>query len=340
MKLQIGLFAALFFVSCSHRDIVPAAPDEASYAPPPEATASEINVPIKVSLTELAKTINTNVPNELYKDLKGSDIGYGATVAMRIVRNGVIYLTTANGKVTTHIPIKIVDGNVAVGALGLKKNTPFDASMHIQMNTVVAADKNWNFASATSSDFEWSQEPSLRVAGLTIPIGRLCRSSVKAQLDAVAPMIDKQIKDLVSLRSTMEGLWRGMDEPRLMTSSPTNVWLHLRPMAFSVTQPQSLDKTTLLMNVGIKTMLNTNVGSKPDKQNLGGLPDLQILPFGSNNRFQMEIPAVIRYDDIKNMIQSNVVGQKYPVKEGVTLLIKGFDFIPRGDKTQGSLGYH
>ena len=79
--------------ACGTRDIIPAAPDETAYAPPPPATASSINIPMRIDLTELGKTLNAKVPNELYADLKGTDIGYGSKIALRIVRNGKIYMS-------------------------------------------------------------------------------------------------------------------------------------------------------------------------------------------------------------------------------------------------------
>jgi hypothetical protein len=330
-KFTILTFFLFFVISCGTRDIIPAAPDETSYAPPPPATASAINIPIKIDLTELGKTLNAKVPNELYADLKGTDIGYGSKIGLRIVRNGKIYMTTKDAKVTTNIPIKIIDGKLTTTALGLSHSEPFGATMFIQMNTVIAADKKWNFTSNTSSDFGWGQEPTLKVAGVSIPLGKVTYSTVKAQLAKIAPLIDQQIKDLVSLRPTMEGVWNGLNEPRLMTDSPAPVWMVIKPTDFAVSPPTSSAENLISFNIGIKTFVETSVGSKPMKQNLGVLPDLQIKPF-NDNHFAMSIPAVLRYDDMKTVIKQYVMGQKYAVKDGIQLEVKDLDFFGRGDK--------
>ncbi len=324
-------FCLFFIISCGSRDIIPAAPDETAYAPPPVPTASNINIPMKIDLTELSKTLNAKVPNELYSDLKGTDIGYGSKIGLRIVRNGKIYMSTKDAKIVTHIPIKIADGKLTTSVAGLSHSEPFGATMYIMMNTVVAADKKWNFSSSTSSDFIWGQEPTLKVASIDIPLGKVTYNTVKAQLAKVAPMIDLQIKDLVSLRSTIEGVWNGLNEPRLMTDSPAPVWMVIKPTDFAVSPPTSMSDNVVAFNIGIKTFVETSVGTKPMKQNLGALPDLQIKPF-ADNRFSMSIPAVLRYDDMKQVIKSYILGQKYAVKDNVQLEVKDLDFFGRGDK--------
>jgi hypothetical protein len=331
--MKKNLFFALIAMggmACNH-NIVPDAPDESAYPAPPPPTASNINIPVKINLAELAKTLNAKVPNELYSDLKGTDIGYGSSIALRIVRNGTIYLTTKDSRVTTNIPIKITDGKLTTTALGLKHSEPFGATMYVQMNTTVGADANWNFASVTSPDFVWGEEPTLRVAGINIPLGRVTTAPVKAQLAKIAPMIDQQIKDLVHLRSTMEGVWNGFKEPRLMTDSPAPVWLTIFPTDFAVSPPQSVDKSNLSFTIGIKTFVQTSVGTKPPAQELGALPNLQIKTF-NDDHFNLTVPAVVRYDDIKMFVQQRILGQKYPVKNNITIEIKDFDFFGRGDK--------
>ncbi len=331
IKFFLFLACLFFIISCGSRDIIPAAPDETAYAPPPAPTASAINIPIKIDLTELSKTLNAKVSNELYSDLKGTDIGYGSKIALRIVRNGKIYMSTKDSKIVTHIPIKITDGKLTTSVAGLSHSEPFGATMYIMMNTAVAADKKWNFSSSTSSDFVWGQEPTLKVAGIDVPLGKVTYGTVKGQLAKIAPVIDQQIKDLVSLRSTMEGIWNGLNEPRLMTESPAPVWMVIKPTDFAVSPPTSTADNLMAFNIGIKTFVETAVGTKPMKQNLGALPDLQIKPF-SDNKFTMSIPAVLRYDDLKKVIKSHVLGQKYAVKDNVQLEVKDLDFFGRGDK--------
>jgi Domain of unknown function (DUF4403) len=320
------MLSASFFSACSH-DIIPAAPDENAYPAPPQAAASNINIPISIDLFELGKTMNAKVPNELYSDLKGADIGYGSKIALRIVRNGNIHLTSKNNQITTRIPIKIVDGMLSTPLL--KK--AFDATMYIKMNTTIGVDKAWNFSSTTASDFDWGQEPTLDVAGISIPLGKVVNAQVKAQLAKVAPMIDAQMKEIVALRPTMESVWAGLNEPRLVTDSPAPVYMIIKPTDFSMSQFESKTEKNLSFNIGINTFVNTVVGAKPEKQNLGKLPDLQIKP-ATANTFKMTIPTIVRYEDVRRTIQQQVLGQKYPVKDNISIEITGFDFIGRGDK--------
>ena len=66
------------------------------------------------------------------------------------------------------------------------------------MYTSIRVDKSWNFYSTTSSDFEWGQEPTLSVAGVSVPLGKVVNGQVKAQLAKVAPMIDAQMAEIVA----------------------------------------------------------------------------------------------------------------------------------------------
>ena len=332
--IKISLFIACFSlvgVHCSNSDIIAASPDQAAYAPPPPAQACAINIPMNIDLTELSKTLNAKVPNELYADMKGTDIGYGSKIALRIVRNGRIYLTTKDSKIISNIPIKITDGKLTTTALGLTNTEPFGATMFIQMQTVVATDKKWNFTSVTSSDFGWGQEPTLKVAGVNVPLGKLTYATVKAQLAKITPIVDQQIKDIVSLRPTIQSVWSGLNEPRLLTDSPAPVWMSIKPTDFVVSPPMSTSESKIAFNIGIKTFVETSVGTKPEKQNLGELPDLQ-LKTATDDRFAMQIPAVLRYDDLKTVVKQYVMGQKYAVKDGVQLEVKDLDIVSRGEK--------
>jgi hypothetical protein len=207
----------------------------------------------------------------------------------------------------------------------------FDATMYIKMYTIIGVDKGWNFTSVTSSDFDWGQEPTLNVAGVSVPLGKVVTGQVKAQLKSVAPMIDAQMKEIVALRPTMEGVWAGLNEPRLVADSPVPVYMIIKPTDFSMSQFESKTDKNLSFNIGINTFVNTVVGTKPEKQNLGKLPDLQIKPI-SNADFKMTIPTVVRYEDMRRTIQQQVLGQKYPVKDNISIEVTGFDFIGRGDK--------
>ena len=316
----------LLFAACS-RDILPPAPDENAYPAPPAPVASVINIPMNIDFFELAKTMNAKVPNELYSDLKGADIGYGSKIALRIVRNGNMYLNAKNNLITTTIPIKIVDGTLTTPLL--KK--AFDATMFIKMYTSISVDKAWNFNAVTTSNFEWGQEPTLNVAGVSIPLGNIVNAQVKAQLAKVAPMIDAQMKETVALRPTMESVWSGLNEPRVVTESPMPVYMVIKPTDFSMSQFESKTDKNLSFNIGINTFVNTVVGSKPDKQNLGKMPDLQIKKIEKND-FNMSIPTVIRYEEIRRAVQQQVLGQEYPVKDKISIAVTGFDFIGRGDK--------
>jgi hypothetical protein len=219
--------------------------------------------------------------------------------------------------------------------LGVKKcigtDKDFGAKMFIKMKTRLAVDNHWNFASITSPDFEWGEEPNLKVAGFAIPLGKLTNATVKEQLKKVAPQLDEQIKNTVALRPTMDKMWAQFAEATAIADAPAPVWLQVKPTNFDISPIKSLDKDNIQIDLSIKTLINTVIGAKPSPQALGTLPDLGFSPTKRND-FALKIPVVLRYADIKNIAKQHTSGIRYSVSEGVQLEVKDLDIFPRGDK--------
>ncbi|WP_396156838.1 DUF4403 family protein, partial [Flavobacterium macrobrachii] len=132
-----------------------------------KTSTSFISMPLEISLKEIEHQLNKTLNGEIYNDTNIND----DKTEMKITKTAPIKIVEKNGKIQTTLPLKIWSKfKYGTEFMGLNDTKEINLNGTI---TLVSDVKLSNFKMNTVSkieDFEWSESPTITVAGKNVPI--------------------------------------------------------------------------------------------------------------------------------------------------------------------------
>lgn len=303
-----------FFFSCRSKTFFSVQPDYSSPAPVRKLNPSLIQVPIEIPMTVFQQELNKNFSGLIYNDslYENNDEDNLKVKIWRTKKQ--IRVDGLKQKIRFVFPLEIW-AQYKWQACGfcpvIEKSTSFD--LDLTLNTQVQISRDWGVITTTSvSDMVFSKEPVLDFGVVQIPVTRLIRGLLTANMPTITGAVDREVASAIPLKTYVEDAWKKVQEPVLLDSA-YKAWLVMKPLNMLLT-PLQCDPGKLAVQAGMEVYLETKVGARPEvplKTFLGP----PVVKEKLTNQFKVELPIQIDFDLATHIARKNLKDSVFTVSK-------------------------
>lgn len=302
---SLVILSALF--SCSSTNKIATIKPEPSQNTPMayKTTTSFVSMPMEVSLKEIENQLNKALSGLIYEDNNLDD----DKTEMKIWKTGTIKLIEKDGKIQSVLPLKIWS-KIKYGTefMGLNDTREIDLNGTITLLSTAKL-SNWKMnTSSVIEDFEWSESPTILVAGKKVPITYIINPTLSIFKSKVAKKIDDAIEKSCDFKPYVLNVLETLGTP-FKTSEQYETWFKMNPIEVYVTDAQ-LQKSKIKMNLGLKCTMLTMVGQEPknvfDKESVTFKP-VATVP----DKTTATVAAISTYESASRIITKNFQGKEF-----------------------------
>ncbi|ACT93801.1 DUF4403 family protein [Dyadobacter fermentans] len=277
-----------------------------------EKHLSVLNVPVEVPVAEIEKQINNQIKGLIYDDNSYEDDN-NDNLKAKVWKISPIKVVAIDSSFLFEVPLKIwVSAGYKVSPLGMTmsgyKDTEF--SIRIRLISKIGITPSWQIKSDTYVDsYDWISEPSIRVAGINIPIKGMVSRMLSKNFDKITDAIDQQVSSNLELKKNAEVAWNLARQP-VMLAQEYDTWLVIVPTGVEMTP--LLAKNNILRSViGIKGYTQTVTSAmKPAVAPAQKLPDLRIVEKVQDD-FKIGLISLVSYEDAARLATRQFAGEKF-----------------------------
>lgn len=277
-----------------------------------EKHLSVLNVPVEIPVAEIEKQINNQIKGLIYDDNSYEDDN-NDNLKAKVWKISPIKVVAIDSSFLFEVPLKIwVSAGYKVSPLGMTmsgyKDTEF--SIRIRLISKIGITPSWQIKSDTYVDsYDWISEPSIRVAGINIPIKGMVSRMLNKNFDKITDAIDQQVSSNLELKKNAEVAWNLARQP-VMLAQEYDTWLVIVPTGVEMTP--LLAKNNILRSViGIKGYTQTVTSAmKPAAAPAQKLPDLRIVGKVQDD-FKIGLISLVSYEDAARLATRQFAGEKF-----------------------------
>jgi hypothetical protein len=277
-----------------------------------EKHLSVMNVPIELSVKEIENQINAKIKGLIYEDNSYEDED-NDNLKAKVWKISPIRVVAIDSSFLFEVPLKIwVSAGYKISPLGITmsgyKDTEF--SIRIRLISKIGISPNWQVKSETYVDsYDWISDPSVKVAGLNIPIKSMASRMLNKNFDKITEAIDQEVASNLELKKNAELAWNIVRQP-VMLAEEYDTWLVVVPT--SVVMTPLLAKNGVIRAVlGIKGYTQTiTSATKPTVTAVQKLPDLQITPKVTDD-FKVGLISLVSYEDAGRLATAKMAGETF-----------------------------
>lgn len=301
------LFISLVLIGCSTTQKIEALKPLPSDDAPMVYTnkTSFVSMPLEISLKEIEAQLNKSLNGEIYNDSNLED----DKTEMIITKTAPIRLVEKNGKIQTILPLKIWSRfKYGTEFMGMNDTREINFNGTITMTSDVKL-SNWKMSTMSKiDDFEWSESPSISVAGKNVPITYLINPTLSIFKSKIAKKIDEAIEKSCDFKPYVLDVLEKISTP-FLTSEEYQTWFKLMPVEVYVTDA-ILGKKKINMDLGLKCNMQTMVGLQP--KNTFDRKDIQFKAVTKiPEKLTANIAAISTYESASRIISSNFKGKEF-----------------------------
>ena len=266
---------------------------------------SFVAMPIEITLKEIESQLNKNLSGLIYNDSILSD----DKTEMKIWKTAPIKLSEKNGAIVSVIPMKIwAKFKYGTEFLGLNDTREINLNGTITLNSKTHL-TNWKLSTNSKlEDFEWSESPSILVAGKNVPITYIINPTLSIFKSKIAKKIDKAIDETCDFKPQVLAVLEKLSTP-FLTSEQYETWFKMVPMELYVTEAK-LSKSKITLNMGLKCNMQTMVGQEP--KNGFDAAKIILKPVASiPENTTASVVAVSTYESASKIVTKNFQGQEF-----------------------------
>ena len=266
---------------------------------------SFVAMPVEVTLKEIESQLNKNLTGLIYNDSILSD----DKTEMKIWKTAPIKLTEKDGNIVSVIPMKIwAKFKYGTDFMGLNDTREVNLNGTITLNSKTHL-SNWKLTTVSKlEDFEWSESPSILVAGKNVPITYIINPTLSIFKSKIAKKIDKAIDETCDFKPQVLSVLEKLSTP-FLTSEQYETWFKMVPMELYVTEAK-LSKSKITLNMGLKCNMQTMVGQKPksgfDASKIV-LKPVEKIPDNTT----VSVVAVSTFESASKIVTKNFQGQEF-----------------------------
>ena len=266
---------------------------------------SFVAMPVEVTLKEIESQLNKNLTGLIYNDSILSD----DKTEMKIWKTAPIKLTEKDGNIVSVIPMKIwAKFKYGTDFMGLNDTREVNLNGTITLNSKTHL-TNWKLTTVSKlEDFEWSESPSILVAGKNVPITYIINPTLSIFKSKIAKKIDKAIDETCDFKPQVLSVLEKLSTP-FLTSEQYETWFKMVPMELYVTEAK-LSKSKITLNMGLKCNMQTMVGQEP--KNSFDAAKIVLKPVASiPENTTASVVAVSTYESASKIVTKNFQGQEF-----------------------------
>lgn len=307
MKKIVSLLSLSFLFGCSTSNKIAALKPMPSENVPMvyKTTTSFVDMPMEITLKEIENQLNKSLSGLIYEDNNLED----DKSEMKIWKTGTIKLIEKDGKIQSILPLKIWSKfKYGTDFMGLNDTREINLNGTI---TLLSDAKLSNWKMNTTSkieDFEWSESPSILVAGKKVPITYIINPTLSIFKSKVAKKIDDAIEKSCDFKPYVLDVLEKMSTP-FVTSEQYETWFKLNPIEVYVTDAV-LKKSKIEMELGLKCSMQTMVGQQPKisfNRESVTFKSVTKMP----NKTTASIAAISTYESASRIITKNFQGKEF-----------------------------
>lgn len=290
-----------------------------------EKHKSVVNLPIELSIAELSKHLNIQVQGLIYED-NDKEEGFRIKVWKRApiiadARDSLLFYT---------VPLKIW-GEKTFQVLGISRAQATEFQVNLKFMTRFGVDPDWKVRTQTvSAGFDWVTKPSIKVAGIEVPITGIISRKISENLEKFSKAIDDNVRENFVVKPYVVQAWNLIREPRLL-SEEYRTWLVITPTDILMT-PFNVQNGKISATLGIRGFTQTLTGEKPSAKPVTDVPNL-IITTDVPNGFQIGLIGVVPYEEASKLAAAQFVGKMFDFKEGkYKIEVTGVDIYGQNDK--------
>ncbi|MDX1939025.1 MAG: DUF4403 family protein [Saprospiraceae bacterium] len=264
-----------------------------------EDRVSVVNIPVRINLRELEKSLNAQLSGVLYED---KDLNDSDKMMLRAEKSEDIRLNVSGQSITYRVPVKLwVKYNIGI--------TNLEATGEIAMNfkTDFSIDREWNMQTLTNIErYEWIKQPKLKMGSLNVPVGFIGDIVLRQSKAIITKSVDEQVKENFNLRELVEDAWQQMFDP-VMVSPEYNTWLLVNPQNIGMTPLVSKNESitsVIFMESRPKVML----GTKPQSLKPVSLPPF-VMRDTTESDFSVHINTEVPFAEAERMAKAALLGE-------------------------------
>ena len=266
---------------------------------------SYIAMPVEISLKEIESQLNKNLNGLIYNDSILND----DKTEMKIWKTAPIKLTEKDGNIISIIPMKIwAKFKYGTDFMGLNDTREININGTITLNSKPHL-TNWKLTTTSKlEDFEWSESPSILVAGRKVPITYIINPTLSIFKSKIAKKIDDAINETCDFKPQVLAVLDKLSTP-FLTSEAYETWFKMVPLELYVTDA-NLSKSKLTMQMGLKCNMQTMVGQEPKNSFDASrivLKPVSIIPENTT----ASVVAVSTYESASKIVTKNFQGQEF-----------------------------
>jgi len=266
---------------------------------------SFISMPVEITLKELEQQLNKNVTGLIYNDSILND----DKTEMKIWKTASIKLSEKDGSIVSIIPLKIwAKFKYGTDFMGLNDTREINLNGFITLNSKTHL-TNWKLTTSSKiEDFEWSESPTILVAGKNIPITYIINPTLSMFKSKISKMIDKAIDENCDFKPQVLSALEKLSTP-ILTSEQYETWFKMVPMELYVTEAK-LTKTKIMLNMGLKCNMQTMVGQEP--KNSFDATKIVLKPVEKiPDNTTVSVVAVSTFESASKIVTKNFQGQEF-----------------------------
>jgi hypothetical protein len=281
-----------------------------------EKHKSVVHVPIELSIAEVTKHLNAQVQGLIYEDNSFSDDNQD-NFKIKVWKRAPIVAEARDSLLYYTVPLKIwAEKAYKIAPLGIEisgsQSTEFQ--LNLKFMTRIGIDPDWKVSTNTvSAGFDWVTKPSIKVAGIDIPITGLVSRKISENLGTVSKSIDDNVRKNFIIKPYVIQAWNLIREPRLL-SEEYRSWLVVTPTDI-LASPFEIKNGKISATIGIKGFTQTLMGEKPVMKPVVDVPNLIItndIPQG----FQIGLIGVVPYEEASRLAAAQFIGKTFDFKDG------------------------
>lgn len=279
--------ALLLLAGCSN------AADPAGGGPPrasdpiifPKET-SQVAVDLKVDLAQLEAALEREVPRKLWQiDRPGSECVASKKVDLELfkikspriechiigtVTRGKLRLSGKGESLFVTLPVR---GTIAArDVAGIFKGETATGAAEVTLALTLDLAPDWRLISTTRLDYRWTREPGIDFMGQRITFTSEADRELRPVKREVERIVARELARLPVRDTAAEG-WKEAHRVFVLNRENPAVWGRMTPERFRF-GGYAVEGRALTLRLGLDALLETFVGTKPERPAMGDLPAL------------------------------------------------------------------
>jgi Domain of unknown function (DUF4403) len=293
------------FLSCGTSQNQPQKPMEtyqAAAAIPP--SVSTVNIPVRMSVTQLERLLNNKMTGVIYEDNNLEDDG----LMMKATKIQPIKMWLDGFQMGYRVPLKLWVFKKIIGNRGIEAEGEIALAFKTTLNI------NWDWSIDPKTEligYEWIKNMAVKTGLGGIDVKYIANMIIERSKTTLTSSIDQQLKTQFQIRKNLEESWQMMQKPVPITSSYGTWWVKLTPQTVSMTPFKATSNDIIESVISATSFAEVVAGEKePVFRPNSYLPNFA-LGMGNANDFIVNLTTDISFKEAEAMAKTFVKGQKF-----------------------------